>query len=116
MQRKATKKTRGPNKDEKEFIKWVKTKPCIECGGGPSIADHLYGSTFRHNKILIGMWAIIPLCYDCDRVKTNGSHNTYRETFGRTQAEAWQELIAESLEWTNRVPLEVWQAIKDWNR
>ena len=116
MQRKATKKTRAENADEKRFKHWVKDQPCIECGDSPVIVDHMYGSTMRHNKVLIGMWALLPLCLECDRVKTLGSHNAYRETFGRPQAEAWRQLVINSIEWEFKVPEDVFNAIMDWNR
>ena len=116
MQRKATKNTRAENADEKRFKHWVKNQPCIECGDEPVIVDHMYGSTMRHNKVLIGMWALLPLCLECDRVKTMGSHNAYREAFGRTQAEAWEALVVNSDWWEPAIPRDVFNAIMDWNR
>lgn len=116
MRRKATKNTRAANKQEKSFLKWVKDQPCIECGDEPVIVEHCYGSTFKHNKVLIGMWALLPLCETCDSVKTQGSHNAYREAFGRTQAEAWRQLVVNSIEWEIKVPEDVFNAILDWGR
>lgn len=114
MKRKATKKsTRAQNADEKRFMLWCVEHDCIECGNYGVIIDHGEGSAFIHNKVLIGHWYILPLCPDCDSVKTQGSHNAYRERFGRTQAEAWQELI---LDYPGAIPREVQLSIIDWNR
>lgn len=94
---------------------WVKCQPCIQCFEQPVIVDHMYGSTFRHNKVLIGMWALLPLCECCDSVKTKGSHRGYYRAFGETQAESYIRLMndcpAELVP-----PEEVFIAIKDWNR
>lgn len=114
MQRKATKKsTRAANAKEKAFMSWVKDQPCCECGDSPVIVDHMYGATFIHNKVLIGHWALLPLCLECDRVKTNGSHNTYKEVFKRTQADAWEVL---TINYYVEIPKDVILAIVDWGR
>lgn len=118
MQRRSSKKTRAENADEKRFKIWVAEQPCIECGDYPVIVDHMYGSCFKHNKVLIGMWALLPLCEQCDRVKTFGSANEYLKVFGRTQAQAWYELVSGS---NNKaiqfsMPPEVYAAIRDWDK
>lgn len=117
MQRPATKKsTRAANAQEKKFMKWVKEQPCAICNRQPpSIVDHMYGSAFIHNKVLIGHYALLPLCEIHDAVKTQGSHNAYLNEFGETQAETWVEQL-------NYVPIElmpsldVINAVMDWNR
>lgn len=74
MQRKPTKNTRGPNAEEKRFAAYTKGSDCIACGAeGPSIVDHVAGATYKHNKVLIGHWFLIPLCVTCDTIKTQGS-------------------------------------------
>lgn len=115
MQRKPSKKTRGPNSAEKKFMAWVKQQPCIQSFEQPVIVDHMYGSTFRHNKVLIGMWALLPLSEYCDKVKTNGSHRAYLEKFGETQAQSYMRLL-ETCPEELMPPQEVIDAIKDWNR
>lgn len=114
MQRKATKKTRGPNSAEKEFQHWLKNLPCVVCGRpGPSICDHMYGSTFRHNKILIGHWACLPYCQKCDSVKTIKGRKAHNVTFGITQAglfKLWHNFYGYP------IPEEVVNAIIDWGR
>lgn len=114
MQRPATKKsTRAANAQEKKFMKWVKEHGCVQCGDYPVIADHMYGSAFIHNKVLIGHFALLPLCARHDSVKTNGSHNKYEEVFGETQAQSWFSLIKYS---PIEIPAEVINSVMDWNR
>lgn len=113
MQRKPTKNTRGPNAEEKRFLAWVKEQPCCCCGShAPSIAHHCQGSTFKHNKVLIGHWFIIPLCSECDEIDTQGSHKAFRERFG-PQSERWYGLIER---YEPRPPQEVIDAVMDWKR
>lgn len=62
------------NVEEKAFQAYTKESPCIVCGApGPSIVEHCYGSTVKKNKVLIGHKWVIPLCLECDDIKTNGS-------------------------------------------
>lgn len=71
MQRRPTKNTRGPSSEEKAFQGWVKQQPCIWCGSNSgSIVDHVKGATFKHNKVLIGHWFVLPNCEACDYKKT----------------------------------------------
>lgn len=115
MQRKASKKTRAENAGEKRFMALVKESACIECGAEYVIVDHMYGSTMRHNKVLIGMWALLPLCEQCDRVKTLGSHRAYLAFFGHTQAQAFKKLLTK-IDAKYHPPEDVINAIMDWNR
>lgn len=117
MQRKATKNTRGPNHQERKFQGWLKEQPCCVCNKpGPSIVDHCQGSTFKHNKMLIGHWFCIPLCPQCDAVHTLGSEKAFREKFG-LQSEFWRQVENEYTEQTGeRAPPEVYAAIIDWGR
>ena len=113
MNRKPTKKTRGPNSEERGFAGWVAEQDCCCCHKlGPSIVQHCYGSTFRHNKILIGYWFLIPLCQECDSIDTLGSHKAFRLRFG-PQSMLWAKLVEKS---PYEPPYEVEQAIEDWNR
>ncbi len=114
MQRKATKNTRAANADEKRFMAWVKEQPCCICHTPvPSIVDHMYGATFKHNKVLIGMWALLPYCPTCDEVKTLGSHNKHLEVFGMTQAQIYIKFIINS---PIQPHYEVLAAIEGWGR
>lgn len=75
MQRKATKNTRGPSKAEKDFQAWLKEQPCCIGGVGVTEVHHCKGSTFKHNKVLIGHWFCIPLSKD--------SHDQYHASTKR---------------------------------
>lgn len=93
MQRKATKNTRGANADEKRFQGWLKYQSCCTCNNpAPSIVHHCEGSTFKHNKVLIGHWFCIPLCSECDDVITHGSRRAFIDKFG-AQSYFWSGLI-----------------------
>ena len=113
MQRKATKNTRAANADEKRFISWVKWQNCCCCGvAGPSIADHAYGSAFKHNKVYIGSWFVIPLCPLCDSVDTHGSRRAFVDKFG-PKSYLWLKIYSKA---PVTPPNEVIEAIKDWGR
>ncbi|CAL9960933.1 hypothetical protein VPH219E481_0056 [Vibrio phage 219E48-1] len=109
MQRKPSKKTRGVNADEKRFMSWVKTQSCICCGNDYVIVDHCMGATYKHNRVLIGMWYLIPLCQLCDNIKTQGSRRGFREQFG-PMSELWLKLIENYQE---EIPSDVIEAITD---
>lgn len=116
MQRKATKNTRGIKAAEKRFMKWCHEQACIIClNPPPVIADHCEGSAWRHNKVLCGMWYILPYCQEHDQVKTLGSHNAHFKEFGFTQASLWGRFILK-YPLLKEIPAEVIESIKDWNR
>ncbi len=116
MQRKATKTTRGTNASEKRFMAWVKDQPCCICGApGPSIADHLYGSTFKHNKILVGHWALLPYCQEHDQVKTIHGRAEHNKQFG-PQSELFSSMIYSACPTDLAPPTDVRDSIEDWGR
>jgi hypothetical protein len=113
MQRKPTRQSRGPNAEEKRFQGFTKEASCIACGNtGPSFVHHCEGATFKHNKILIGHYFVLPLCQLCDDVITRGSKKAFREAFG-SQSELWAKHIESS---PFEPPAEVYSAITSWNR
>jgi hypothetical protein len=73
----------------------------------------MYGATFKHQKVLIGMLALLPYCPECDSVKTQGSHRAHYEAFGKTQAELWQEQLPNL---PFEMPFDVVAAVIDWGR
>lgn len=112
MQRKPTKNTRGPNAEEKRFQSFVKSMPCVWCDNdGPSIVDHVRGSTFKHNKTLIGHWFVVPNCQECDHKKTIKG-----EKLG-DYADAWLSMavLFEALE-DGVLDVKVMDAIEDWGK
>ena len=113
MERKPTKTTRGPNADEKRFHAITKESDCICCGNpGPSIVDHCMGATFKHNKVIVGHWFVVPLCQSCDDITTHGSRKAFRERFG-PQCDRW---VAHVINTKSKPPEDVWCAIVNWAR
>lgn len=119
MQRKPTKNTRGPNADEKRYVKWIKEEKltCDACGAyGPLIAHHCEGATFKHNKVLVGHWFVVGLCQRCDDVVTHGSRRAFREKFG-PQARIALDALKEYMNHKGEVvPTDVMNAIEDWDK
>ena len=115
MQRKPTPNTRGANAAEKRFMDYTKHSDCVQCGKeGPSIVDHVAGATYKHNKVLIGHWFVIPLCVDCDDVKTQGSTRKFKQTFGVTMAQLWaKHVTAWDVMTRENIPRDVQLAILD---
>jgi len=100
MQRKPTKNTRGPNAQEKAFQGWLKEQGCAYCPTpGPSIVDHARGSTFKHQKVLVGHAFCTSKCEKCDSYKTNGNHRAHFEGTGITESGAW---ILQTMEWNEQ--------------
>ena len=96
MQRKPTKNTRGPSAEEKRFAAYTKESDCIACGAeGPSIVDHVAGATYKHNKVLIGHWFLIPLCVRCDTIKTQGSGKALVKSTGFILSDLWRKHLRE---------------------
>lgn len=114
MRREASKKSRGISADEKRFQRWVKEQPCCVCHRpGPSIADHVKGSAYKIKykliSILVGHWYVIPLCLQCDTVKTSGSHRAFLKAFNTTQNALWIGLVER---YEEPIPEDVIGAIK----
>lgn len=121
MQRRPTKNTRGANAEEKRFHKWIKEDceicaACCKPNHRNLIVHHCEGSTFRHNKTLVGHWFTIGLCPSCDDIITHGSKNKFRELYG-PQSECWENLIFKYLVATgNETPYRIMKSIMDWGR
>ena len=101
MQRKPSKKTRGPSTQEKAYHGWTKERLCCVCGNYGVVVHHCEGSTFKlkvqFETVLLGHWFVIPLCQQCDDVITHGSRRSFRERFG-LQSDLW---IKEAEQYTN---------------
>lgn len=54
---------RQPTAAERRYHDWLRGMGCAICGS-PTAIHHAVGSTGRHNKIHIGQWWVINLCYD----------------------------------------------------
>jgi len=115
MQRKSTKKTRGPNALEKDFQGWLKQRPCIITGRGPVEVHHCKGATFRHNKTLIGHAFCIPLHHDT-HMEYHAGTKAWRETYG-PQSLYFERVHDDWFSATgNRFPDDVLEAIRDYAR
>ncbi len=54
---------RQPRAAEKRYHAWLRDQGCAICGQ-PAALHHAIGSTGKHNKVHIGQWWVINLCYD----------------------------------------------------
>lgn len=110
LQRKRTKQSRGPNQEEKDFQGWLKDQPC--CVGGMRFTEvhHCKGSTYRHNKVLIGHWFCIPLAEEKHREYHSGT-KAFKKNYGQ-QSELWiQQIKNYEAETGNSPPDDVTDAI-----
>jgi len=118
MQR-PTKQTRGPNKIEKDFQGWLKYRPCCVSGREGVSVHHMCGSAFKHNKILIGHLACIPLHYDfhqgVDGIHTIGS-KPWREIHGPQTLLFEREVYEYGKETGIELPFYELRAIMDWGK
>ena len=113
MQRPRSKKTRHANAAEKRFHAYTKEADCIVCGQiGPSIVHHCKGSTFKHNKTLIGHMFVIPLCPMCDELPTKHSLARFIQEVG-PQATLWKKHIKNS---GHPYHIDVYVAIEDYEK
>lgn len=68
---------------------WLKYQPCSFCGcESGSIVDHCKGSTFKHQKRMIGEIFCNSKCFKCDQVVTIGTRKDLFEKYGKTDSEA----------------------------
>lgn len=118
MQRKATRQSRGYNAAERRHMAWVKERGVCMTDNRVNelgiIVHHCEGSTFKHNKVLIGHWFVIGLCETCDNCITHGSRKGFRERFG-AQSELWLKQF-EDYPYKDECPQEVIDAIRDWGK
>lgn len=96
---------------------WLKDQPCAVCVvSGPSIVHHAEGATFRHNRVLVGHWFLLPLCRLCDDVVTQGSRLQFRAKYG-PQSALWASVALRYEHDTGEVvPSEIRTAILDWGK
>ncbi|NRA49216.1 MAG: DUF968 domain-containing protein [Phaeodactylibacter sp.] len=90
MQRKNN-KTRGANAEEKRFHTWLANQRCCVSGDYGVQIHHCKGSSFRHNKVLIGHWFVIPLSPERHAEYHSGT-KAFREKYG-PQSALWSELV-----------------------
>jgi hypothetical protein len=115
MNRKSSKNTRGPNQDEKDFQWWLKNQRCIVSGQDGVSVHHCKGSTFKHNKVLVGHWFCIPLSYD-EHQGPNGYHSGSKPWIERNgaQSELWARMAFRYPK-QDKIPDDVKAAIIDYS-
>jgi hypothetical protein len=115
MQRKATKNTRSRNSAEAAFQLWLKQQPCLLGGRGITEVHHCKGSTFKHNKVLIGHWFCLNLSQEIHHEYDQGS-KPWRAKYGN-QADLWEKIHDRYFgETGDRAPDEVVKAIRSYGR
>ena len=90
MMRPVTRQSRGRDAAEKRFHTWIKGRGVCACckNEGGVYLHHMYGSTFKFKKLMLGHWATLGLCQLCDDVITKGSRRAFTERFG-PQCKLW---------------------------
>ena len=113
MMRKATKQSPSANADEKAYMRWLKEREiCSACGiDGPVIVHHCKGSSFKHNKQLIGHMFCLGLCQRCDDLVTNGSIKRLEESAGQSQSQMWDR---DQSYYDGVIPRDLYDAIWDY--
>ena len=56
---------RRPTKAQQAWQDWQRSQGCCNCGAPNPAIHHAVGSTAKHNKVHIGQWWTLPLCYEC---------------------------------------------------
>lgn len=72
-----------PNAAEKRWLQTVSEYGPVVPGAGPTQIHHIFGRTYRQNKVEIGHWAILPLPWQFHDVASNDPCNVthYRHKF-----------------------------------
>lgn len=111
------KRGKAPTAEQERFHDWVAEQGCW-ITGSPANIHHCVGSTAKFNKIHIGQWWVIPLCYDAHQ----GPHGIHgdREIFNpdmprkELEKEIFKALCMRLPKST--VPDEVYDAIMEYSR
>ena len=59
----------------KDWENLVREQGCIVTGQNDVQIHHVLGRTYKHNKVLIGPWYILPLCMRLHDVHSNSPFN-----------------------------------------
>ena len=115
------------NANQKRWLQWVGSQPCMVTGEYQIQVHHIWGRTTRSNKINIGHWAIIPLAIRFHDVNSNSPFNIthhrkrFEIEFGATEKQLWQKLFIKSLsderlKVNDRPPISVTTEIMNYRR
>ena len=64
-----------PTRAQQSWQDWLRAQGCCNCEASNTAIHHCVGSTAKHNKVHIGQWWTIPLCYECHQ-GPEGMHNS----------------------------------------
>lgn len=65
---------KSPTVKQQAWQDWQRARGCCNCGATASI-HHCVGSSAKHDKVHIGQWFTIALCYDCHQ----GDHGIHHD-------------------------------------
>ena len=89
MMKPNSKKNRAKNAKEKAWQGWLKLQNCSFCNAsGPSIVDHIKGSTFKNQGRMIGEIFCNSKCLECDTKVTLGARRKFHEECNMTDSDA----------------------------
>ena len=109
-----------PTAAQKRFWDWAAAQGCVKCGAESAI-HHCAGSTAKHNKVEIGGWFCLPLCYLHHQHPQTGIHATPEWLGDLTRKEwekkEWLDLAFDYITDTGQtIPPEVIDAICDYKK
>ena len=68
----------------------LRERGCIITGRCDIHLHHIYGRTFKHNKILIGPWAILPLWWEMHDSGMTHPRHVHKRRKAFNKAYGWQ--------------------------
>jgi hypothetical protein len=115
-------KGNAPNAAQKRWMRAVADYGCAVTADSMVQIHHVKGATFRHNKVKIGHWYILPLCERLHDIKSNDTFNvTHNKTAFESRYGKQVDLflgMVEDLEYfgADLPPVDVLNAIEDLRR
>lgn len=114
MQRRRKKGARLANAEEKKFQAYLKEQLCCVTGDYGVDVHHCKGSTYKHDKVLVGHYFCLPLSPDSHRMYHMEKHHFIAD-YGK-QGELWAVLADRYTDETGKeIPENVRNAIIDCN-
>jgi len=108
---------KAPTAEQKRFHDWLSYQGCFVTSA-PACLHHCVGSTAKFNKIHIGQWWVIPLCYEAHQGR-HGIHfdlGLFPESYGKKRKEVekfiFREITTDNKD--SRIPEDVYKAIMEY--
>ena len=84
--------------NEKKWLKLLGERPCVITGSNYTQLHHVAGRTYKHHKVLIGPWFVLPLAVELHDVSSNHPLNVthHRKLFSAeygSQAILWFDMV-----------------------